>query len=286
MKNTLTLLWVLIGWTALAAEQSSSSLSDDALLQIKFDQKLNDAVSIDLPFRDESGNSVPLGNYFGRRPVILVLGYYECPMLCSLVLNGLIEAMQDLKLDAGKEFEVVNVSIDPRETPTLALAKKRIYLKRYGRHGAEAGWHFLTGDGAAIQALADEVGFRFAYDPRAKQFAHPSGIVILTADGKVSRYLFGVTFSAKELDSALHDAGAKKIGSPVQQLLLLCFHYSPVTGKYGNLVMNGVRVSAFSTVAVLGIVLMRRSRRREEADCSTHGSASSRRRLQRAGEAR
>ncbi len=285
MRNTLTLLFVLLGFAASAAEQPASSLSDDALLQIKFDQKLNNSISLDAQFRDENGNAVQLGNYFGKRPVILVLGYYECPMLCSLVLNGLIEAMQDLKLDAGKEFEVVNVSIDPRETPALASAKKRVYIKRYGRKGADVGWHFLTGDDAAIHTLANEVGFHFAYDPLAKQFAHPSGIVILTGDGKVSRYLFGVTFSAKELDAALRDAGAKKIGSPIQQLMLLCFHYSPLTGKYGNLVVNGMRVSAFATVAALGMMLLR-SRRREEADSRVNDSASSRRRLPKREEAK
>ena len=263
MKVAVSVLILLAALKIFAAQSVPSQLSDDALVQIKFDQKPDNQVSPDLEFRDENGKSVRLGDYFGQRPVILVLGYYECPMLCSLVLNGAIEAMQDLKLDAGKDFEVVNVSIDPRETPALATAKKRIYIKRYGRPGAAEGWHFLTGDDAAIRKLADEVGFRYEYDSRAKEFAHPSGLVILTPDGKVSHYVFGVTYSPAELDTALRDAGAKKIGSTIEQFVLLCFHYSPLTGKYGNLIMTVVRVSGMATVGALGFVVFWRGRKRE-----------------------
>jgi protein SCO1/2 len=161
-------------------------------------------------------------------------------------------------MDVGNQFDVINVSIDPKETPALAAAKKRTYLKRYGRHGAAAGWHFLTGDDAAIHKLANEAGYRYVYDPRSKQFAHPSGLVILTPDGKVSHYLFGVTYSPNELDSALRDAAARKTGSPIQQFILLCFHYSPITGKYGKLIMTVVRVSGVATLAALGFVVFRR----------------------------
>lgn len=263
-----------------AENTSANSLSDEALLNIKFDQKLNGQVSPNLSFHDEKGNRIRMGDYFGRKPVILVLGYYECPMLCTMVLNGLIESLQDLKLTAGKEFEVVSVSINPSEKPALAAAKKRTYLKRYGRPGAETGWHFLTGDEPAIRQLADETGFRYAYDPSIKQYAHPSGLVILTSDGKIAHYLFGVTYAAKELDADLKDAGAHKVGSPVEQLLLLCFHYSPLHGKYGNLIMAVVRVSGVVTLAGLGIVVVVNTRRRKKRiqrsdDVATAGATAS-----------
>jgi protein SCO1/2 len=227
-------------------------VTDETLKKITFEQKLNQQVSRDLQFRDEQGQSVKLGNYFGNRPVILVLGYYGCPMLCTLVLNGTVEGLQDLKGNAGEQFEVVNVSIDPHETPALASAKKKTYLKRYGRAGAESGWHFLTGDEASIRQLADEVGYRYAYDEKSRQYAHPSGLVILTPKAKVSHYMLGVTFPGEEINSALKVAAADKVGSPVQQLLMLCFHYTPITGKYGLLVMTVVRICGLITLLLLG----------------------------------
>src|ERR1035437_996118 len=240
-----------------------SALSDTALVQISFEQKLNSQVSLDLPFRDESGRAVRLGDYFRHQPVILVLGYYGCPMLCTLVLNGLVESLQDLKLDMGKQFQVVNVSIDLTEKPELAAAKKRTYLKRYGRHGAAEGWHFLTGDVAAIRTLADQAGFHYAYDPSIRQFAHPSGIIVLTPGGRVARYYFGINFAPRELDAALRQASGNRISSPVQQLWLLCFHYSPLKGKYGNLVMAIVRVSGVATLAGLaGAIVLASQRKR------------------------
>ncbi|HWI58283.1 MAG TPA: SCO family protein, partial [Bacillota bacterium] len=191
----------------------AQALSDTTLAGISFEQKLNTQVSLDLPFRDEAGNPVRLGNYFGHKPVILVLGYYECPMLCSLVLNGMVESLEDLKWSIGNQFEVVNISINPRESPALAAAKKRNYLKRYGRAGAEPGWHFLTGEEPAIQRLADEVGFQYAYDAASRQYAHPSGLIILTPEGKVARYFFGVTFASSEVYAALKAASGNQIGS-------------------------------------------------------------------------
>jgi protein SCO1 len=240
-----------------SARETNSTLSDEALLGIKFDQRLGAQISPGLQFRDEQGNSVALGKLMRGRPVILVLGYYECPMLCSLTLNGLIEAMQDLKMDVGREFDIINVSIDPRETPELAAAKKRTYLKRYGRKGADEGWRFLTGDETAIHQLTDEAGYHYAYDPLAKEFAHPSGLVILTPDGRISHYIFGVTFSPEELNTALRDAGSRRVGSPIQQLFLLCFHYSPFTGRYGHLIMDVVRVSGVATLAALSFLVFR-----------------------------
>jgi protein SCO1/2 len=236
---------------------SASEVSESTLRTIRFDQNLDTQVSLDLPFRNETGRPVKLGDYFGRKPVILVPGYYGCPMLCTLVLNGLIETLQDIKMNVGDQFEVVNFSINPNETPALAAAKKRAYLRSYGRPGGAEGWSFLTGDEASIKKLADEIGFRYAYDSTIKQYAHPSGFVVLTPQGRVARYFFGVDFSAKDLDSALVAAADNQTGSPIRQLFLLCFHYSPITGKYGQLIMNSIRFCAIVTMLWLGLVIGR-----------------------------
>jgi protein SCO1/2 len=246
----------------LSANAANNSLSDEQLLQIKFDQKLNSQVSQDLIFRDETGKQIQFGNYFGKRPIVLMLGYYSCPMLCTLALNGAVSTFQDLKWTVGENFDVVFVSIDPNETSQLAAEKKKQYVRSYGRGNAN-GWHFLTGDTNSIQTLAGEIGFRFAYDPALKQFAHPSGFVVLTPDGKIARYFFGVTYSAAELNSALHDASAEKTGSPIEQFILLCFHYSPLTGKYGNLVMNIVRGGGIAMLLVLGAIIFTQQNRRK-----------------------
>jgi protein SCO1/2 len=244
-------------FSAIILCQAGDALTDDRLAEIKFDQKLNDRISLALHFRDENGKEVRLGDYFSNKPVILVLGYYGCPMLCTLVLNGMVEGLQDIRWSIGKEYEVINVSIDPHETPSLAAAKKRSYLKRYGRPIADAGWHFLTGESEAIQRLADEVGFRYAYDSVSKQYAHPSGIVVLTPDGKISRYLFGVTFSPNELFTSLDAASSRKIGTRIQDLILLCFHYRPITGRYGNLIITTVRVLGVATLLGLAALIIR-----------------------------
>lgn len=259
-----TLISIAIAFSLLIfANAAPNSLSDEQLLQIKFDQKLNSQVSPDLFFRDETGKQIRLGDYFGKRPSVLILGYFGCPMLCTLVLNGAVSSFQDLKWTAGENFDVIYVSIDPNETPQLAAEKKKACVRSYGRGKAD-GWHFLTGDKNAIQKLADEVGFHFAWDPAIKQFAHPSGLVILTPDGKVSHYIFGVTYSAEDLNSALRDAGANKTGSPVEQFILLCFHYSPLTGKYGNLIMIAVRVSGIAMMIVLGAIIFKSTRQKSE----------------------
>ena len=225
------------------------SLNPQQLGQVAFEQKLDAQVSLALPFRDEDGHDVKFGDYFGSKPVILVLGYYECPMLCTLTLNGMVESLEDIRWVIGKHFNVVNVSINPSETPQLAAAKKKSYLRRYGRTGAERGWHFLTGDEPAIRALADQVGFRYTYDPTVKQYAHPAGLVILTPRGRVSKYLFGVNFAPADLLAALQGASGNLIGSRIQQLVLLCFCYSPIHGKYGTIIMLAVRLMAGLTLA-------------------------------------
>jgi protein SCO1 len=243
----------------------AQSLTENQLSQISFDQKLNSQVSLNLPFRDENGKSVTLQNYFGTKPVVLVLGYYQCPMLCTLTFNGMVEALNDMRWSIGRDFTVVHVSIDPKETPELAAAKKQSYVRKYGRAGAAAGWHFLMGDEPAIRQLADEVGFHYAYDPSIKQYAHPSGLVILTPDGKVAKYFFGVKFLPAELYASLQDASKSKVGSPIERLVLLCFHYSPIHGKYGALIMSIVRILGAVTlvgIAWLFIAMFRRERAR------------------------
>jgi len=235
----------------------ASELADSALRQIRFEQKIGNQVPLQTEFRDETGRPVHLGEYFGSKPVLLVLGYYRCPMLCTLVSNGLVESLHDLKANVGGEFNVLNVSISPVEGPEQAAAKKREDLRHYGRGGAEGGWHFLTGEEPAIHQLASAVGFRYAYDPAIRQYAHPSGFVVLTADGRVSRYFFGVDFRAQELANALRMAADNRTGSPVHQLLLLCFHYSPFTGKYSALILNVVRTIGVGSLLALALFISR-----------------------------
>ncbi len=235
--------------TALALSAGAQTLNVSQLSDVRFDQKLGTQVSLDLSFRDETGKTVTLAEYFGKKPVVLVLGYYQCPMLCTLTFNGMVEGMNDMKWSIGDQFNVVHVSINPKETPELAAAKRRNYLKQYGRPGAAAGWHFLTGDEIQIRSLADEVGFHYAYDPSVQQYAHPSGLVILTPDGKVSKYFFGVKFAPPELYTALQDASKRNVGSPIQRLVLLCFHYNPIKGKYGAVIMMVIRIMGATTIA-------------------------------------
>jgi protein SCO1/2 len=263
----------------LCSSVAQTSLTDAQLLQIKYDQKPGLQVSPNLVFRDETGKPVRLGDYFGKRPIVLIPGYYSCPMLCSLVMQGVTESFRDLRWSAGEQFDVIFVSIDPREGPALAAAKKKLYLRDYGRAGTENGWHFLVAAAAtvgrvpspgarppsqdkAIQTLADEIGFRYLYDPGTKQFAHPSGFVVLTPEGKVAHYFFGVTFSAKELDVALRHANAEKTDSPVRDFILLCCEYSPLRGKYGNLIMDTIRVGGVGMVMALGVYFIRPVRRK------------------------
>ena len=266
--RTQTVLSILAcGLVPLSA--AAQSLTATTLGRITFEQKLDAQVSLGLQFRDEQGREVKLAEYFGAKPVILVLGYYECPMLCTLALNGMVESLEDIKWTIGNQFDVINVSINPTERPALAAAKKKTYLRRYGRAGAAEGWHFLTGDQAAIERLADEVGFQYAYDPTVKQYAHPAGLVVLTPGGRVAKYLFGVKYSPNELFAALRDSTENKIGSRIQQLVLLCFHYNPIQGKYGAAIMLGVRILAVLTLTGLGwlfVSMLRREKRRAAAE--------------------
>ena len=235
------------------------------LREIGFDQNLDREVPLDVPFTDERGGAVRLGEYVGARPVVLALVYYDCPMLCTQVLNSLTSTLKLLSLDPGRDFDVVIVSFDPREKPALAAAKKAAYLDRYKRPGAAGGWHFLTGEQSSIDRLTKAAGFRYVWDESLKQFAHPTGIIVLTPQGRVSRYLFGVEYGPRDLRFALIDASAGTIGTPVDQVLLYCYHYDPETGRYGVVIMRVVRLAGAATVLALGafiFVMVKQEKRR------------------------
>ncbi len=223
--------------------------------KVDIKQKLNTKIPLELEFRDEQGKTVRLGNYFGKRPVILTLNYYECPMLCTVMLNELTRTLNAMKYRIGKEFEMVTVSISPTETPELAARKKASYVKAYRHAGAERGWHFLTGEETNIRRLADAVGFEYMYDPRTKQYAHPPVVMVLTPDGRLSRYLMGVNYSARDLQFAIMEASEGKIGNPVTRLVLYCYQYDPATGKYGLVIIRLVQVGGVLTVVGLGLLI-------------------------------
>jgi protein SCO1/2 len=222
-----------------------------ALQQVRFDQKLDAKLPLDATFRDETGRVVRLGEFFGRKPVVLAFVYYECPMLCTQILNGLVSGLGVLEQTAGKEFDVVAISFDARETPVMAAAKKAVYLDTYKRPGAEQGWHFLTGDDANIRRVTDAAGFQFSWDDTTQQFAHASGVIVVTPDGRLARYLFGIEYPPRDLKFALMESSEGRIGSVVDQVLLYCYHYEPATGTYSLVAMNAVRLGGAVTVALL-----------------------------------
>jgi protein SCO1 len=241
-----------------------SSTVPAPLREIGFDQNLDQRVPLDTQLVDEAGRAVRLGDFFGRRPVVLVFAYYDCPMLCTQVINGLSSALGTMSLNPGKDFEIVTVSFNPRDTPASATAKKAVYLERYRRPGAAAGWHFLTGDQPQIDRLTKAAGFRYAWDAETKQYAHPSGVIVLTPDGRLSKYLFGIEYGPRDLRLGIVEASAGKIGTPVDALLLYCYHYDPMTGKYGLAIMRTIRLAGAATVLAIGafiVVMVRRERR-------------------------
>jgi len=225
------------------------------LKNVGIEQHLDEQIPPDLNFRDETGKPVRLGDYFGQKPVILNLVYYQCPMLCGEVLSGLESALRVLKFDVGKEFDVLTVSFDPRETPDMATKKKAEFLKRYGRPGADAGWHFLTGPQESIDALTKAAGFQYQYDPKTGQFAHATAIAILTPEGKIAQYYYGVEYAPKDLRLGLIQASENKIGTLADQVLLYCYHYDPTTGKYGAIIARVLQLSGLATVLALGILM-------------------------------
>jgi protein SCO1/2 len=243
-----------------ALSAQPAAVRPPVLRDVGFEQRLGEQVPLDITLRDEEGRTVRLADVIGARPVVLTLVYYECPMLCTLTLNSLSSALATLSFDVGREFDVVTVSFDPREQPALAAAKKVGYLKRYGRPGAEKGWHFLTGDKDQIARLTAAVGFQYKWDEPMKQFAHPSGLVVLTPEGRITRYLYGIEFAPKDLRLGLGEASERKIGTPLDQAMLFCYQYDPATGRYGLLTLRLVRGGAILTVLALGglIVSLRR----------------------------
>lgn len=249
---------MFLGATPAAAQDP---LPQDLIKLSQFDQNLDAQLPLDLTFTDSTGQQVKLSNYFGDKPVILSLGYYECPMLCSLVRNGMFDSLQQLDFTIGEDFQVVIVSIDPDETPEIAEAKRRASMMEYGRSTSPEGWNFLVGAEENIKQLADTVGFKYAYDPKIDEYVHPSGIMIVTPQGRVARYLYGIEYPATDLRLGLVEASQNKIGSPVDQLLLTCYHYDPVSGEYTLAIMNIIRIVGVSTVLIIGgllLVMLRR----------------------------
>ena len=236
-----------------------------AMLQgVGIEQKLNSQLPLEATFRDETGATVRLGSYFRGRPVIVNLVYYQCPMLCNLILTGMVKTLSAISLQPGKDFDIVTISFDPSETPKLAAAKRDSYLAQYNRPGAADAWHFLTGDEAQIHKVTEAVGFHYRWDDRQKAWAHASGIFIATPEGKLSRYIYGVYYPRRDVRLSLVEASASKIGTLNDQVLLFCYHYDPRNGKYGLVIMNIIRFFCTATVVCLGtflILMMRRERR-------------------------
>jgi protein SCO1/2 len=233
------------------------------LRDVGIEQHMGAQVPLDVPFTDEQGQAVTLRQYTGK-PVILALVYYQCPGLCDLVLNGVVRSTRELKFNAGEEYQVVAVSFDGRENYPLARDKKVTYVRDYGRKGAQQGWHFLTGADSSSRLLADTVGFHFTYDPVSNQFAHPSAIMILTPEGRVARYFYGIDYPVRDVKLGLIDASGGKIGSPIDAVQLFCFHYDPANGKYGLLIVRVLRVAGLATMGALAafmIVMFRRDAR-------------------------
>lgn len=263
----MTLLrWIAGVWVALASLVTSAgaqqrvanlSMSSKPTDLIGFDQKLGAAIPRGLALRDESGAQVELCDLAGGKPMVLALVYFSCPRLCTEVLNGSVRTLRALELKLGSDFHYVAVSIDPHETPELAAEKKRYYLASLGKVGVESGWHFLTGDEASIERLASTVGFRYVYDETSQSYAHDGGVMVVTPDGRISHYFFGIEYSSSDLRLALVDASAGRIGTLVDHVLLLCFHYDPVSGRYGFAVMSALRLAALLTLAALGTFMVR-----------------------------
>ena len=233
------------------------------LREVSIAQRLNEPIPPDIIFRDEDGKAIHLGDYFGKKPIVLSLVYFDCPALCTEVLNGELRTMKAISLDLGKDFDAITVSFEPKDTPALAKAKRDVYAGQYGRPGAARNWHFLTGEQTSIDALTQAAGFHYAYDSSSRQYAHAAAILVLTPHGRVARYFYGVTYPARDFRLGLVEASEGKIGTPTDHALLFCYQYDPMTGKYGLIVMNIVRAAGLLTVLVLGIfmvVMFRRER--------------------------
>ena len=246
------------------AADTPSNILDPRLEGVGIQQKLSDQLPLDLVFTDENGNKAPLRSYFGTKPVIIAPVYFECPMLCTQILNGLVSSLKAVTLVSGGDFELLAISFDPTDTPEKATKKKETYVRRFGLPGAREGWHFLVSDEASIKTLVSAMGFRYNYDPKTKQYAHASGILIATPEGKISRYLYGIEYAPRDVRLALVEASQNKIGSVIDQMLLFCYHYDPNTGKYNAVAMNFLRVIGSALVLALAgfiFISVRRERR-------------------------
>ncbi len=260
----------LLGPPAQSLSMQDSNLKPalpGALQGVGIDQRLDQQIPLDLKFKDEAGREVPLSSFFEKgKPVVLALVYYRCPMLCTQILSGLAGSLKAVTLDPGKDFEIVAISFDPKDTPETAASKKDLYVKRYGRPNTANGWHLLTGDAQNIKALTEAVGYHYKYDPATDQFAHASGIMVATPEGRLSRYFYGVEYQPQDVRLGLVEASKNKIGNPVDQILLFCYHYDPATGKYGATVMNIVRFAGASFTLICSaflVIFLRRDIRRD-----------------------
>jgi protein SCO1 len=278
--RVLLLAVLALAATAFAQNMSSggimappASVKPAGLENVGINQRLEQQIPLDLTFRDETGKTVQLGDYIGKKPVILNFVYYRCPMLCPELLIGLESSLKVLKFNVGKEFDVVTVSFDPNDTPQLGAAKKADILKRYNRPGAENGWHFLTGPAQSITALAQAAGFQYHFDPKTGQFAHATAIIVLTSSGKISQYYYGVDFSPKDLRLSLIQASNNNIGTVADVVLLYCFHYDPATGKYSVLIGRVIQVAGGLTILLLGGMFFLLTRRSPDHKLRRQGSS-------------
>lgn len=246
------LIWMLLGLVGVATATVDPP-------NVGIDQNLGAQLPMELSFRDDhSGRKRPFGNYFAAdRPAIVVMGYFNCPQLCSVVMNALVESLTEIRPRVGQDFDVFFISIDPAETADLGALKKRAYVRFYGKPETAPGWHFLTGDSDSIAQMADAFGFRYVYDPELRQFAHGSGFAVVTPTGKISKYFYGIDYPAKDLAAALRDARQERQGSRVEELLLMCYHYNPITGPYGMVIWRTLQGSALFTLGALGFFIVR-----------------------------
>jgi protein SCO1/2 len=261
-RNTAALTIAAIALFALPARAQQSGAAA-ILREVNIAQRLNEPIPPEIILRDENGKVVHLGDYFGKKPIVLSLVYFDCPALCTEVLNGELRTMKAISLDLGKDFDAITVSFEPKDTPALAKAKRDVYAGQYGRPGARENWHFLTGDQPSIDALTQAAGFHYAYDSASRQYAHAAAILVLTPQGRIARYFYGVQYPSRDFRLGLVEASDGKIGTPTDHALLYCYQYDPMTGKYGLIVMNVVRAAGLLTVLVLGIfmfVMFRRER--------------------------
>lgn len=260
ITNSVIAILFVVCATMSARSAVAQGPQEQLLGGVEYEQKLGEQVPLQLSFTNEQGQPVMLNDYAHDSPIVLVLGYYECPMLCSLVHDGMITALKELEMEPPKDFQVVSISIDPGEKPALAAQQKQNYMQRYARPGAEAGFHFLTGNEDSIDKIAEAVGFNYRYDPETDQYAHPSGFVVLTPRGKISQYFLGLNFDPEKVRSAIATAANEESGNPVKQLVLRCFAFDPETGKYGMTVIWALRVGALLTIGTIGFFVVKWTR--------------------------